>query len=57
MHRIHIIIDEEEERQQRLKAFNKVIELYCANLKERATHTPTERVATYANKKTRRTKI
>jgi len=42
MNRIHIIIDEEEERRQRLKPFNKVIELYCANLKERTTHTPME---------------
>ena len=35
--RIHIIIDEEEERRQRLKAFNKVIELYCENLKARTS--------------------
>lgn len=37
MRRIYIIVDEEEERRQRLKAFDKVIEIYCENLKTRTS--------------------
>jgi|DEB0MinimDraft_4_1074332.scaffolds.fasta_scaffold12230_2 hypothetical protein len=34
---IHIVHDEEERRQQRLKDFKKVIEIYCENLKSRTS--------------------
>ncbi len=37
MTRIIIFADEEEERRQRLKAFDKVIEIYCENLKSRTS--------------------
>ena len=33
----HIVHDERKERRQRLKAFNKVIEIYCENLKSRTS--------------------
>ena len=34
---VRIAHDEEEERRQRLKAFDKVIEIYCENLKSRTS--------------------
>jgi len=35
---VHIIVNNEEERrQQRLKDFKKVIEIYCENLKSRTS--------------------